>query len=533
MIQTTDISKKTKTAIKAANSLEIDNTTYYAECQRHITHPACVKYLQGRGLSIDFCRKYGVGFDIANYLVVIPHTKSFCTRRYIGDNPKRPRFSYQKGSHLALFNVEALANNPIVAVTESAFDALTLLYLGIPTVGLGGTSNWEKFVNNVMVQINLPIVLLALDNDEVGGKTAKDIENKLTDTGIFSYDISKMLCGTFKDPNERLQRDPDGLSKSVEHIRSEKYIEYLTGLKENFDILQEAKNKKWEQIMSLFNLPNTDDDNAKRILKLYDNDIRFLFDLDRWLMFKSPVWTIAPNTKNSVLYPLVRKLSDDMLEYAKTKDQLKQGKALQSRKKRSDAIEMIKGYDRIIITSKDLNNYPMLLNCINGVIDLETGRLMERDKSLLFTLCTGANYHAGYHSEAIDTFLKQIIPDEATLEALLLYLGYSLTASTREEKALFIHGGGGNGKGTLMKIFARMLGTFATPFKIDAVLTGSYLKDGEAPTPELAKLEWKRVAIAEEIPAGRKLDIAKFKLLTSGAPLPIHRLHSEATCIKF
>ena len=525
--------EKDKAAINEADKiLEIDNTTYYAECQQHITHPACVKYLQGRGLPIDFCREHGVGFDIANYLVVIPHTKSFCTRRYIGDNPNRPRFSYQKGSHLDLFNVEALANNPIVAVTESAFDALTLMYLGIPTVGLGGTSNWQKFANSVKVQLNLPIVLLALDNDEAGQKTSNDIEEELSSVGIFSYDISKMLCGTFKDPNERLQRDFDGLNKSVEHIISEKYTEYLESLKENFDIIQEARIKKWEQIMSLFNLPNTDDDNAKRILKLYGSDIRFLFDLDRWLMFKSPVWSIAPNTKNSVLYPLARKLSDSMLEYAKNDEQIKQANMLQSRKRRSDAIEMIKGYDRIIINSKDLNNHPMLLNCANGVIDLETGRLMERDKSLLFTLCTGAKYHAGYHSQAIDTFLKQVIPDEATLEALLLYLGYCLTASTCEEKALFIHGGGGNGKGTLMKVFARMLGTFATPFKIDAVLTGSYLKDGEAPTPELAKLEWKRVAIAEEIPAGRKLDIAKFKLLTGGDPLPIRRLHAEATFIE-
>ena len=529
--QTTDIPEKTKTAHnKADTTINIDNSTYYTECQQQITHPACVIYLQGRGLPIDFCREYGIGFDVVNHLVVIPHTKSFCTRRYIGDNPNRPRFNYQKNSHLALFNEEAIANNSIVAVTESAFDALTLIYLGIPTVGLGGTANWNKFVDAVITQINIPIVLLALDNDEAGAKTSKEIENKLADYGIFSYPIS--ICGNFKDPNERLQKDSDGIRKSIAHIISEHYREYLQSLKENFDIQLEAKREKDSQIMELFILPDTDDDNAKRILKLYDKDVRFLFDLDRWLLFKKPVWNIAPNTKNSVLYPLVRKLSDTMLEYSTNKDQLKQGKALQSRKKRSDAIEMIKGYDRIIITSKDLNNNPMLLNCPNGVVDLETGRLMQHDSSLLFTLCTGAKYHTGYRSEAINTFLKQIIPDEETLEALLLYLSYCLTASTREEKALFIHGGGGNGKGTLMKVFSKMLGTFATPFKIDTVLTGSYIKDGEAPTPELAKLEWKRVAIAEEIPAGRKLDIAKFKLLTGGDALPIRRLHSDATFIE-
>ena len=43
---------------------------------------------------------------------------------------------------------------------------------------------------------------------------------------------------------------------------------------------------------------------------------------------------------------------------------------------------------------------------------------------------------------------------------------------------------------------------------------------------------WQRIAIAEEIPAGRRLDTAKFKLLTGGDPLPIRKLHCDPTVIE-
>ena len=83
-----------------------------------------------------------------------------------------------------------------------------------------------------------------------------------------------------------------------------------------------------------------------------------------------------------------------------------------------------------------------------------------------------------------------------------------------------------------MKVLKTALGSFATPFRIEALLAGTYNKDGEAPSPEIAKLLWQRVAIAEEIPAGRRLDTAKFKLLTGGDPLPIRKLHCDPTVIE-
>ena len=58
------------------------------------------------------------------------------------------------------------------------------------------------------------------------------------------------------------------------------------------------------------------------------------------------------------------------------------------------------------------------------------------------------------------------------------------------------------------------------------------MKDADTATPAFAKLLWRRLAISEEIPAGRKLDYAIFKILTGGDSLPIRKLFQDATEIK-
>ena len=59
----------------------------------------------------------------------------------------------------------------------------------------------------------------------------------------------------------------------------------------------------------------------------------------------------------------------------------------------------------------------------------------------------------------------------------------------------------------------------------------SYLRDGNAPTPELAKLEFIRLAICDEMPPGRRMDIAKFKLLTGSDVLSVRELHRDPRMI--
>lgn len=207
-------------------------------------------------------------------------------------------------------------------------------------------------------------------------------------------------------------------------------------------------------------------------------------------------------------------------------------KKFKNRTSAVNAITMLKGFEEVRITMKDFDANPMLLNVANGVIDLESGRLMQHSPELLMTKQCRAVYRPGYHSAIFDDFMTSILEDDTTRGAVLRFLGYALTGDVREEKALFVKGCGRNGKGSLFTAIMTALDSYATPIKIDALLQRKFDKDGDAPTPEFAKLEGRRLVVANEIPQGRQLDVAHFKDLTGGDKVPIRRLHCESSTIE-
>ena len=267
--------------------------------------------------------------------------------------------------------------------------------------------------------------------------------------------------------------------------------------------------------------------NAQRIFDFCNGTIRYLYDADKWLLYDGQKWNISTSATAAPLYKYV-------VGFSKAVDNKKIAKSLANTRKINAAITLIKGIGDAIITRADLNNHPHLLNCKNGVIDLQTKILYPADPSLLLTQMVNADYRADYKNADVDKFLRDIMPNEDTRRALLRYLGYCLTGEVSEEKLVLFNGSGGNGKGTLTGTLLRLLGNYGTPFPASAVLLGRNPadEDANAPTPAYNKLIDTRLAISEEIPQGKKIDAAKLKLLTGGDRIPIRRLHEEATEIE-
>ena len=305
-------------------------------------------------------------------------------------------------------------------------------------------------------------------------------------------------------------------------------------LKDNpqFDKRKNKSRLTLEQAKNLFgDCEDNDLENAKRILSRHEDKIRWLTDAQKWAIFDGKSWTVLNTGENSAIYPFATKLAEDLKSCAITKAEKKIAKAFTSRRKISSGIELIKGLSRALITQKDLNTHDNLLNCQNGVVDLETGILYPHDPTKLLTQTINAEYRPNYHNEVVENFLREILPDDETRLALLRYLGYCLTGEVNAEKALFFSGVGGNGKGTLTGTILKLLGNYGVAFPIKTCLARYQSRDADAATPAFSKLQYTRLAIAEEIPQGEKLDTATFKMLTGGDQVPIRRLHEEASTI--
>jgi P4 family phage/plasmid primase-like protien len=289
-----------------------------------------------------------------------------------------------------------------------------------------------------------------------------------------------------------------------------------------------------EQVSRLFDMQNTDLYNALRLDYLFHNEIKFLTDCDRWLTFDKDkgIWIKGNAGKNSAVLPFAGRLAMMLEENEPNPLDFPTAKKIirnwQTNICVGAATNLLKGVNRIRITTDDLDNHPNLLNCKNGVIDLYDGKFYEIvDPALLLTQQVNAFYHAGYRNETVEKFLQDILPDEETRTALIRWLGYCITGDVSAEKALFIYGTGGNGKGTLTKLLIILLNNYAASVPVTAVIEAGRLKDAGAATTELNVLEKCRLAIVEELPQGGRLDVAKFKALTGGDKIPVRRLHEE------
>ena len=262
-------------------------------------------------------------------------------------------------------------------------------------------------------------------------------------------------------------------------------------------------NDNWDFI---FSGDTSDLDFARRLERFCGKNVRWLTDSEHWLIYKNGIWLTA-SERNSAVSPLVRQLSDAMIQNAQTKSERNLADKFKFSKKIGAAITLLKSCDSILITAKDLDNHNELFCVRNGVVNLQTGELYPLDPKYLITQQSPAIYRPGYRNPTVDNFLTSILPDMETLAALIRFLGYAATGEVSEEKALFFYGGGGNGKGTLTRTLIILFGSYATTLKTGAVLLIGRTQDAGAATTELNPLENIRIAIVEELPQGGRLSV--------------------------
>lgn len=437
-----------------------------------------------------------------------------------------------------LFNAELLTQAELVIAVEGYIDAMSLEFAGFSAVAFGSAEGYDLLIKALRPLETKPRILILLDPDKTGRTHAPKLQRALKKVGCMS--VIRFLSDDSNsklDANQILvEQGKEKLQELIENLIADAQTEFTAFEKtsgshsdEETTAPQDNLALSTEQCDILFAEGSNALANARRLEYLFGDRLRYLQDTDRWLTYSAGLWSRAPKSQNACLYPFVVKAAEILKANAADDDENKiatsfRGKNIQY------SFNFLKGLDSVIITQKDLDNHPELLNCLNGVIDLQTGKLMSAAPELLLTQQCVAIY-TGEHNPIVDKFLHDILPDEETLVALIRWLGYCLTGEVSEEKAFLFYGNGGNGKGTLTLLLMSLLHDYATSLPVTAVCEAGRMSDAGAATTELNQLEKKRLAIVEELPQGRKLDTAKFKLLTGGDKIPIRRLHEEYTMI--
>jgi putative DNA primase/helicase len=162
---------------------------------------------------------------------------------------------------------------------------------------------------------------------------------------------------------------------------------------------------------------------------------------------------------------------------------------------------------QLLVDATEFDRHPDLLNVANGVVNLRTGKIGPHDPALLLTKCAPTEYDPGATHVDWDTAVAAL-PDEVA-EWIQLRLGQAITGHPVPDDVLCVfHGAGSNGKTTITTGINRALGEGEHVVTVpDRVLLAN---PGDHPT-ELMTLRGARLALLEETPEARHLDVKRLK----------------------
>jgi len=286
----------------------------------------------------------------------------------------------------------------------------------------------------------------------------------------------------------------------------------------------------------------TDYGNAQRLVQRHGRDLRYCHPWKKWLVWNGQRWNpddtgeFVRRAKETILsyYSLASNLSAQSASTAEGEERKRKAdlaEALLKWAKRSEAVERLQAMVKLAssepeipILPGDLDKEIYLLNCLNGTIDLRTGKLRPHRREDFITKLAPVDYKPEAKCPKWIAFLKRIMGNS---NALVSYLrracGYSLTGNVSEDVIFILYGTGRNGKSTFLETLLEISGDYG--FKAPPTLLMA--KRGEVHPTEKTILFGVRFTPAIETAEGRRFDEAIVKELTGGDRVTARRMRED------
>lgn len=188
-------------------------------------------------------------------------------------------------------------------------------------------------------------------------------------------------------------------------------------------------------------------------------------------------------------------------------------------------IKMAESEPGMTRTINDFDADPMQLGVANGVLDLRRRALLPVSPDLLVTKRCNVAYDPAAACPHWNSFLVDVQPDPSVREFIHRWAGYCLTGSVQEQKFIFPHGSGANGKSVFVETFAWMMGDYAR--KIATEMLMQHQRNPQGASPDIVSLKGMRFVYANETEEGRKLAEARIKDMTGGDTLTGRVLYAK------
>jgi putative DNA primase/helicase len=180
---------------------------------------------------------------------------------------------------------------------------------------------------------------------------------------------------------------------------------------------------------------------------------------------------------------------------------------------------------RIAVTFTHWDQNVDALGAPDGIVDLRTGELIDPDPEAFITRATAVNPDTVVDCRRWHQFLNEVTGNDAQLKRFLQqWAGYCLTAETKEQKLVFIHGPGGTGKSVFANTLRKIMGDYATAAAMETFTDSKFDQHPEA----LARLDGMRLVLASETEAGHRWRENRIKTMTGEDTITAHYMRQDS-----
>lgn len=160
------------------------------------------------------------------------------------------------------------------------------------------------------------------------------------------------------------------------------------------------------------------------------------------------------------------------------------------------------------IRSELNDDHDTLVNCKNGVFDIDSGKLLEHNIDYRFSRCIQASYDPHAKGDVFQDFINDACcGDKELIELVQEVLGYAFSFSSCIKTAMVFYGPHDTGKSCILRLITNICGT--------QNVSNVNIQDYSNPC-FAARIKGKALNIAPDLPSYIIKDISTFKSMVSG-----------------
>lgn len=251
--------------------------------------------------------------------------------------------------------------------------------------------------------------------------------------------------------------------------------------------------------------------NSQRLIALYGSDLRYCHEMRKWLLWDRRRW--KPDATGGVYRLAKRTMVEFVRQAFETDNEDLQSFAVSSLNERRISHLLILAQSDLYVEPHQFDAHPMLLNCWNGTVELDTGVLRPHSREDYLTKLVHVEYHPEAPCPRWRGFLREVL-EELLLDYVQRAFGYSLTGLTNEKAVFALYGPGNSGKTTLLTTFRELIPEYAVVIQADTLMSRAH--ESNNTQADLCDLRGARFVHTSECEAGQRLSQSRLKAITQG-----------------